>query len=171
MGKFNASQRQIIGSNCLSAIKNSGNGNRVMVYCASNEAGQLVAGTIQAAYGYKANKAENILESIVGHIGLGVLGPIGTGIGIATETWKNFSVNTGSKEKSNKLVKEINDCITEYGTGGVSGGVSGALDPSAYSGGEDSGGGSRIGKTTVYLAIGAALVVVVVAIIVKRKKK
>ena len=168
MAKFNEQQRQIIGTNCISAIKSSGNGKRVMVYCSSKEGGQLVAGTIQAAYGYKAVKAENILESIVGHIGLGVLGPIGTGVGIATETWKNFSVNTGSKENSNKLVKAINSCITDYGTGGAGG----AVDTSLYTGGDDGSGssGSGIGKTAVYLIAGAT-VAIVLAIVLTRKKK
>lgn len=163
MGKFNASQRAIIGANCISAIQSSGNKKRVMVYCSSKEAGQQVAGTIQAAYpGYKCTKSENIFESIITHIAWGGLGPVGTAAGIATETWKNFSVNTGSQSAAKKLVTELNDCIAEYG---------GAIVDVQVVDDDPSDNGSGLSKTIVYVIAGIVLAVVLAIVLYKKRKK
>lgn len=162
MGKFNANQRAIIGANCISAIQSSGNKKRVMVYCSSKEAGQQVANTIQAAYpGYKCTKSENIFESIITHIAWGSLGPVGTAAGIATETWKNFSVNTGSQSAAKKLVTDLNDCIAEYGGAGDVQVVDD--DPSAN--------GSGLSRTIVYVIAGVVLAVVLAIVLHKKRKK
>lgn len=161
MGKFNASQRETIGTNCVGAVQSSGNKKRVMVYCASKEAGQLVATAIQAAYpNYTVTKSENVFESILTHVAWGALGPIGTAAGIATETWKNFSVNTGSQSNAKKLVTEIGECIDAYGNGAT---FQGLGDVNGNTG------GSGNSKTAVYIIAGA--VIVVIAILLIRKKK
>lgn len=162
MGKFSANQRQLVGANCIAAMQ--GNKRRVRVYCSSKEGGELVAGIINAAYGYKCTKSENIFETVVSHVVLAAAGPAGTGAGLLMENWKNFSCDAKSDSNAKKLVKEINDCISEYGTGGD-------VDTSYFADEEpDASSGLRLGKTAIYLIIGVVVVVAAV-IIIKRKKK
>ena len=164
MAKFTTYQREIVGSNCTAAVINSGNKKKVTVFCPSAEAGKQVAGTIQAAYpSSKVYKSENVFESILTHIALGSFGPVGTAAGIATETWKNFTVNTKSQSAAKKLVTEINSCISDYGAAGVA-------DYSGLGAYDDNSTGGGIGKTTIYLVVGAVLVVVL-AIVFTRKRK
>lgn len=168
MGKLNSEQREKVGSNCISAQVNNSNKKQVVVYCTDKSAGLAVKGAIAAAYpSYKFYKAENIALNTAGHLILGVftLGA-SSAVQAASQTWKNFSVMTGSADNAKKLVQEIDSCINEYG--GYSEGA-GNYDGGNDYNGNNASGGKGISKTTIYVIAGV-LVAVVLAIVLTRKK-
>lgn len=166
--KLNATQREVVGTNCISVLRKVGNKKQVAVYCGSNEAGEAVAGAIQAAYPkYKLYKAEDTALNTWGHILFGVF-TLGAGnlVQLAAQTWKNFTVGTQSSTEAEQLVTEIGGCIDEYGGYTESNGLGNPDVP-----GSGSSGGSRIGKTTIYIIVGVVLAIVIAILLTKKKKK
>ena len=161
MGKLNQSQRAVVGSYTRAAIVKPSAKRQVSVSCISKEAGEEVAGAIQAAYPkYKLYKTQNMFGSAIGYIATGILGPIGTAGQLATDNWKAFTVRCTTQKDAQKLAQEIESCIEEYGGGGN-------VDI-GDDGDEDIGPG--IEKSTI-IVIAVAVVAIVAVIIFTRKKK
>ena len=168
--KLNAAQREVVGTNCISALRKVGNKKQVAVYCGSKEAGEAVAGAIQAAYPkYKFYKAEDTSLNTVGHVLFGVFTwGAGNLIQLATQNWKNFTVQTQSSTEAESLVTEIGSCIDEYGGYVDQSGLGTSDIPGVGTSGT---GSSGIGKTTIYIIIGVALAIAAAILLTRKKKK
>jgi len=171
MGKLSTNQRKIVGANCTSANVHNNRRKEVQVYTPSADKGKKVKGTIAAAYpSYKFYMAEDRGLNQTGNwiFGFVTLG-VGNAIQAATQTWKNFTVECDSPENAQKLVKEIGDCIAEYGD-----------DDDTPSAGNDNGGSGDIEEPeapekqstdwTTYVIIGAAALAIVLLLWPKRKR-
>lgn len=168
--KFNEAQREVIGTNCIAAIRYPGVKTRVAVYCGSDSAGAAVAGTIQSTYpSYKLYMAEDQGLSVAGHILMGIFTwGAGNLAMLAGQTWKNFTVETKSLNDSEKLVEEIGSCIDEYGGYEETSGLGTPDIPSIGTGGS---GGTKAKNTTIYLIAGVVIAVVLAMVLTRKKKK
>ena len=172
MGKLSANQQKIVGSNCSSANVHNSRRKEVQVYTPSADKGKKVKGAIAAAYPeYKFYMAEDRGADLANHIVLNILtmGLAEPGMA-AAQTWKNFTVECGSNENAQALVKEIGDCIGEYSKD----------DDTPLSGNGGTGNGGNQPDTdepekektdwTTYIIIGAAALALILLVWPKRKK-
>lgn len=167
MGKLNNEQRKTVGEYCQSAARKNNNKKQIVVYTSSNDAGLKVKGAISAAYpSYKFYKAENRALNTTGQVLLGIF-TLGAGNAVQgfSQTWKNFTVQTPSSTDAENLVKEIDACIAQYGSGlSYTGSDGGVYDVTT------TGTGASTSKDWItYLVIGAALVAIIL-LLWKRKK-
>ena len=170
MGKLNQSQRQVVGSNCVSASVKNNSRKQLVVYTTGNQAGIAVKGALSSAYPkYKFYKAENRAEYTAGQVLLGIF-TLGAGNAVQSfsQTWKNFTVVTESNAQASALVQEINDCIYEYQ--GIVPDTTTYVDDDVTSGGSSGGASSNKINTITYAVIGAA-VVIILLLLWNRKKK
>ncbi len=169
MGKLSTNQRKKVGALCNSANVHNKRRKEVQVYTSSKANGSTVKGILASAYpSYKFYKAEDRGADLAGRIILNALtlGLAEPGMA-AAQTWKNFTVECDSPENAQKLVKEIGDCIAEYGD-----------DDETPSAGSDNGGGSDSEEPeapekqstdwTTYVIIGAAALAIVLLLWPKR---
>lgn len=165
---LNKAQRERVGENCISAQIKNNNKKQVIVYTSGKDAGLAVKGALAAAYpSYKFYKAENRALNTTGQILFGIftLGA-GNAVQALSQTWKNFTVDTKSKDNAEKLVKEIDSCITEYG--GYGAGSSDSFDYTSTDSGEDSAGAKDY---TTYIIIGVAAAIIIALLLWNQKRK
>lgn len=174
MGKLNQSQREIVGSNCISAAVKNNARSQLVVYTTGKQAGLAVKGALSSAYpNYKFYAAENQAGYTAGQVLLGIftLGA-GNAVQAASQTWKNFSVKTGSNAQASALVQEINDCIYEYQ--GIVPDTTNYVDDEATPGGSSVGSSvltsSNKTNTITYAVIGAVAVIILLLLWDRKKK-
>ena len=167
MGKLNTRQREIVGTNCTSAVRKPGNRKQLLVYCGSKQAGAQVAGTLQAAYpSYKFYRVENrAFNTITQVLSFGFTLGVGNIAMEAAQNWKDFTVQATSDSKAEQLVREISSCIEEYGGYSSLDGVASESPEST-----DNNGGGNNKKTVIYLIAGIVAAIIITVILTRKKK-
>ena len=172
MGKLNSEQRKKVGENCISVSRKNSAPKQVIVYTSSNAAGLAVKSAISAAYpSYKFYKAESIGANVTGQVLFGIF-TLGAGnlVQGLSQTWKNFTVKTGSDKEAADLVQEIESCINEYGDYGSVYEPEVTNDYPNTSTTTTSTGNSILGGNSTYIIIGAAAIIILLILWNSKRK-